>query len=66
MIRIRSLRRLTPLGFAVLWLTGCASDNHTGNGAILGGLLGAGTGAVVGHAVGNTGAGALIGAAPAP
>jgi hypothetical protein len=60
--RIRCLRQLTPLGIIVLSLTGCASPSHTGDGALFGGLLGAGTGAVVGHAVGNTGAGALLGA----
>jgi hypothetical protein len=45
---------------------GCASPYspcyHTDEGAVAGGLLGAGTGAIVGHALGHTGAGALVGA----
>jgi hypothetical protein len=42
--------------------TGCCSPYHSDQGALAGGLVGAGTGAVVGHALGSTGAGALIGA----
>jgi hypothetical protein len=45
---------------------GCASpyspSYHTDEGAVAGGLVGAGTGAIVGHALGSTGAGALLGA----
>jgi hypothetical protein len=42
---------------------GCRSDErHTGEGALFGGLLGAGTGAVIGQATGNPLAGAAIGA----
>jgi hypothetical protein len=48
--------------FTVTLMSGCASMDNTGQGAVFGGLLGAGTGAVIGHAVGNTGAGAAIGA----
>jgi hypothetical protein len=47
---------------AAMTLTGCAMDDHTGQGALFGGALGAGTGAIIGHAAGNTGAGAAIGA----
>jgi hypothetical protein len=47
---------------AVVSLAGCASDPHTGEGAVLGGLLGAGTGALVGAATGHAAAGAAIGA----
>jgi hypothetical protein len=48
--------------FSIVSLSGCQTDSHAGQGAVLGGLLGAGTGAVIGHATGNTGAGAAIGA----
>ncbi len=41
---------------------GCASANYSDRGALLGGLLGAGTGALVGNALGHTGAGAIVGA----
>jgi hypothetical protein len=47
---------------AVVSLAGCASDPHTGEGAVVGGLLGAGTGALVGAATGHAAAGAAIGA----
>jgi hypothetical protein len=46
----------------VLVMSGCASPYYADQGALLGGLGGAGVGALVGHAVGHTGAGALIGA----
>lgn len=42
--------------------SGCASPYYSDRGALLGGLLGAGTGALVGNALGHTGAGAVIGA----
>jgi uncharacterized membrane protein len=45
-----------------LCLCGCSTMNNTEGGAAAGGLLGAGTGALIGHATGHTGAGALIGA----
>jgi hypothetical protein len=41
---------------------GCSSMNRADNGALFGGLGGAGLGAVVGNAVGSPGAGAAIGA----
>jgi hypothetical protein len=46
----------------LLTLGGCQSPYHSDQGALAGGLLGAGTGAVVGHALGSTAGGALIGA----
>src|SRR5579864_2555306 len=46
----------------VLFACGCSSMSDTEKGVGLGGLLGAGTGALIGHATGHTGAGALIGA----
>lgn len=50
------------LGSMALVVAGCVSPYspyyHTDEGAVAGGLLGAGTGAIVGHALGNTGAGA--------
>jgi hypothetical protein len=42
--------------------TGCRSPYYADQGALVGGLGGAGLGAIVGNAVGHTGAGALIGA----
>jgi surface antigen len=45
-----------------LCATGCQSPSHAEEGALLGGLGGAGVGALVGNAVGKTGAGAAIGA----
>ena len=53
--------RLPGLLLAVA-ATGCTSPYHSDQGALFGGLLGAGTGAVVGHALGSTGTGAAIGA----
>ena len=52
------------LAFALLVLaaTGCRSPYHSDQGALFGGLTGAGVGALVGNAVGHTGAGAAIGA----
>lgn len=41
---------------------GCRSPYHSDQGALFGGLLGAGTGAIVGNALGAPGAGAAIGA----
>lgn len=41
---------------------GCDSLNHTENGALAGGGIGAATGAIIGHATGHTAGGALIGA----
>src|SRR6266852_5911092 len=42
--------------------SGCSSMSNTEKGVGAGGLIGAGTGALIGHATGHTGAGALIGA----
>jgi hypothetical protein len=47
---------------AALISSGCNSPYHADRGALVGGLLGAGTGAIVGNALGSTGAGAAIGA----
>src|SRR5438270_4871329 len=41
---------------------GCSNLNHTENGALAGGGIGAATGALIGHATGHTAGGALIGA----
>jgi outer membrane lipoprotein SlyB len=41
---------------------GCSSLNHTENGALAGGAIGAGTGALIGKATGHTAGGAVIGA----
>jgi hypothetical protein len=46
----------------VPFLAGCAMNSRAENGALLGGLGGAGLGAIAGHQVGHTGAGAAIGA----
>jgi outer membrane lipoprotein SlyB len=46
----------------VLLACGCSSMSNTEKGVGAGGLIGAGTGALIGHATGHTGAGALIGA----
>jgi hypothetical protein len=54
--------KLVQLWPAVLCLVGCASPYYADQGALLGGLGGAGVGALVGDAVGHTGAGAVIGA----
>jgi hypothetical protein len=44
-------------------LNGCSSMSHTGEGALAGGAIGAGTGALISKATGgNAGTGALIGA----
>ncbi len=50
-----------PLLFA-LGVTGCQSPDHADQGALVGGLFGAGTGAIIGKACGNPLAGAAIGA----
>jgi hypothetical protein len=44
------------------WSAGCASPYRSDQGALVGGLGGAGLGAIVGNAVGHPGAGAAIGA----
>jgi outer membrane lipoprotein SlyB len=55
--RIAYLLLLTP----ALATVGCHSPYRSDQGALLGGLGGAGVGAIVGNQVGHTGAGAVIG-----
>jgi len=43
--------------------SGCQSPYHADQGALFGGLVGAGTGAIIGNQVGSPGAGAAIGGA---
>lgn len=55
------------LALAVIALAGCESmgsamQSKRNQGAVLGGLLGAGTGAIIGNQTGNAGAGTAIGA----
>ncbi len=55
------------LAIAAAGLVGCesmgtAAQSKTNQGAILGGLLGAGTGAIIGNQTGHAGAGTAIGA----
>lgn len=74
---LRSLRRARTFSFAAngfrraglcaLWfalpvVSGCATNTRGENGAIIGGLGGAGLGAIAGNQVGHPGAGAAIGA----
>jgi hypothetical protein len=54
--------RLVVCACLPLALSGCRSPYYADQGALVGGLGGAGVGAIVGNAVGHTGAGALIGA----
>jgi len=64
------MKRATILmlcGLSALALTGCesmgtAAQSKTNQGAVLGGLLGAGTGAIIGNQTGHAGAGTAIGA----
>lgn len=53
---------ILPLIVVCAGLSGCASPYHADQGALFGGLAGAGVGALVGEAVGNPLAGAAIGA----
>ena len=62
MARMPSLLLLLIGLVPVAMSSGCCSPSHAENGAVAGGLIGAGTGAVVGHALGNTAGGALVGA----
>ncbi|MBF0531761.1 MAG: hypothetical protein HQL23_01550 [Candidatus Omnitrophica bacterium] len=61
------MKKIICLGLAVVtlaWLTGCAENKtRIGEGAGIGGLLGAVAGGVIGHQGGNDVAGALIGGA---
>jgi len=55
------------MALCVMALAGCegvqsAAQTKTGQGALLGGLLGAGTGAIIGEQTGHAGAGTAIGA----
>ena len=63
------MKQLTVIGLAVaaLALSGCesmgtAAQSKTNQGAVLGGLLGAGTGAIIGNQTDHPGAGTAIGA----
>ncbi len=47
----------------VVWSSGCQSPYHADQGALFGGLVGAGSGALIGSQVGSPGAGAAIGGA---
>jgi hypothetical protein len=60
----RSPSLLVSLGLisAIVSIAGCCSPYHQDQGALFGGLLGAGTGAIIGGATGHPGAGAAIGA----
>jgi len=64
------MKQVTGIGLAVVavLLYGCeslgtAAQSKTNQGAVLGGLLGAGTGAIIGNQTDNAGAGTAIGAA---
>jgi hypothetical protein len=50
------------LAMAIIAPMGCQSPYHADQGALFGGVLGAGTGAIIGSATGHPGAGAAIGA----
>ncbi len=63
------MKRMTGVSLAVVavLLYGCesmgtAAQSKTNQGAVLGGLLGAGTGAIIGNQTGHAGAGTAIGA----
>ena len=63
------MTRLTAIGIAMLTLAlagcesmGTAAQSKTTQGAVLGGLLGAGTGAIIGNQSDHAGAGTAIGA----
>ncbi len=57
----RTLLTVLCLSIALV-CSGCQSPYYADQGALFGGVTGAGVGALVGHAVGSTGAGAAIGA----
>jgi hypothetical protein len=56
------LRRIALLLLSFALCSGCRSPYYADQGALFGGVTGAGVGALVGNAVGHTGAGAAIGA----
>jgi uncharacterized protein YcfJ len=58
---IQSLKKSVAALFAVSLIAGCQND--AGNGALIGGGVGALAGGIIGHQSGHTGAGALIGGA---
>ncbi len=62
MARTPSLLLSVALVLSLVASTGCRSPYHSDQGALFGGLLGAGTGAIIGGATGHPGAGAAIGA----
>jgi hypothetical protein len=58
-------KALTVVAIGLLmafWAVGCRSPYRADQGALFGGLLGAGTGAIIGDRLGNAGAGTAIGA----
>lgn len=55
-------RLLTAAVLPIALACGCSTMNHTENGAVAGGAIGAGTGALIGSATGHAGVGALVGA----
>ena len=57
-----TIRLVSGAVLPALLLCGCSSLNHTENGALAGGGVGALTGALIGGATGHAGAGAAIGA----
>jgi hypothetical protein len=59
---MKQSRLLVGFILPALIASGCSSMSNTEKGVGAGGLIGAGTGALIGHATGHTGAGALIGA----
>src|SRR5438067_9082854 len=59
---MKFIRPIPGVLLTALLACGCSSMSNTEKGVGVGGLLGAGTGALIGHATGHTGAGALIGA----
>ena len=59
--------RVVGVALMAVALSGCesmgtAAQSKTNQGAVLGGLLGAGTGAIIGNQTGHAGAGTAIGA----
>jgi outer membrane lipoprotein SlyB len=64
MLQMSRFRAALPLAIVALAMSiGCRSPYYADQGALAGGLGGAGVGALIGSASGHTGAGAVIGAA---
>jgi hypothetical protein len=59
---MRLVKTLAMAAGSLAAAAGCSTLNHTENGALAGGGIGAATGALIGHATGHTAGGALIGA----